>query len=89
MKQFWKIVWNWLTGHIKIGFNVDVYIFVNNQWIKVDIWQINEAIEKEKQGIPTGILKIATVHKGKSPIIDKSKETDFVKLIRKIKKESV
>lgn len=86
MKKFFKVIWKWLKGKIKIGVDIDIYVFVNNQWIKVDVWQINEAIEKEKLGIQTGIEKVARVKKGNHPNFDKKDLQNFADIVKESKK---
>jgi len=85
MKTLLKTIWQWLKRKVKISIDVDIYIFVNGQWIKVDIWELKTHIERQKNGINTGIEKVRYVKKGDDVYGRKVKDEDFAKIVKKSK----
>ena len=85
MKKLFKIIWNFMKKSIKINVDVDVYILVNGKWIKIDIWQLKQHIEEQKNGIDTGIKKVRYVKRGRGLYHSKNRDEDFSKIVKKMK----
>ena len=85
MKNLLKIIWNFLKKTVKINIDVDIYILVNGKWIKIDIWELKQHIEEEKNGISTGIEKVRYVKKGRGLYHTKNRNENFKDLVKKSK----
>ena len=35
MKWWFTNVWKWIKGNIKLKFDINIYIFINNHWVQV------------------------------------------------------
>ena len=86
MKKLFKTIWNFLKKIVKINIDVDIYIYVNNQWIKIDVWELKKNIEAEKNGQITGIQKVRYVKKGGDIFDSKTRDESFADLVKKSNK---
>ena len=86
MKKIWKVIWAFIKRSVKINVDVDIYILVNGKWIKIDIWELKNHIEQEKNGINTGIKKVRYVKKGRGLYHVKNRDESFAALVKKSKK---
>lgn len=83
MKNLFTKIWNFLKKIIKIKISVNIYIFVNNQWIEVEHWQFKKYIEDAKSGKDTGIQKVKFLKKNENPTFSKAEEIPFTEIVEK------
>ena len=81
--NLWRTVLNFFKKFLKVKLDVDIYIYINNQWIEITPNDFTELLEKEKLGVTKAETKVIFTKKGEKINIQSANIMDLRDIAQK------